>query len=454
MASVRKRIWKYNGQTKTAFVVAYTDLSGKRRLKTFRLKKQADEYRMKVEREIEHGDHVAASASLTVAAICAEFIRTQEDRLADGRIGRGRLANLVKCINISVLPHLGARKMQHLRSVDIENWYRSLCRDGGLSPTTAKDRVFTLRLVEAFAQRRGYLKKSPISEALKELRGTRPPTIRIFTRDEIAALLRSTEVRGHGRHERTFELLRCAVHLAAFCGLRWGEIMGLTRAAVDLDGRLIKVRHSLTDWDELKSPKTPAGVRDVPMPCHLRDMLRDWLARFYVENPRDLVFCTSSGGRVSAANFHAEFWRPLLARAGLIRDGNNLHFHALRHFAASWMLENGLPLMDVASLLGHKKFDVTLQVYAHPIIGGSRRSEAIDRMAAELLRPLSPKVDEYDPSRTSGSSQDMQDIPRRHETPDGATRQARDFAPQALDSDRFEDQAMVPFQPENTPKNQ
>jgi integrase len=76
----------------------------------------------------------------------------------------------------------------------------------------------------------------------------------------------------------------------------------------------------------------------------------------------------------------------LLAHAGLIRKGDNLHFRALRHFAASCMIENGWPLMDVASLLGHSKFDMTLRVYAHPIVGGgNQRSEAMERMAAKLL---------------------------------------------------------------------
>jgi hypothetical protein len=49
------------------------------------------------------------------------------------------------------------------------------------------------------------------------------------------------------------------------------------------------------------------------------------------------------------------------------------------------MIENGLPLTEVASLLGHKKFDMTLQVHAHPIVGGHERSEAINAMSSRLL---------------------------------------------------------------------
>lgn len=61
------------------------------------------------------------------------------------------------------------------------------------------------------------------------------------------------------------------------------------------------------------------------------------------------------------------------------------HFHTLRHFAASLMIEPGLPLTEVASLMGHSKFDMTLQVYAHPIVGGQRRHDTIERMATTMI---------------------------------------------------------------------
>jgi integrase len=406
MASVGKQKWTYKGTTKTSWMVRYLDSSGVRRGKSFAFKREADAFRMKVEREIERGEHVAASAALTVKSICEQFIRVQEDRVSDGRIGRGRLRNIKMAIDKSINPRLSARKMQELRPVDIEDWYRAMCREDGLAPMTAKNRVFMLRMVEDFAQRRGYVRKTPVREAMKELRGIPRTVIRTFSRSDMDLLLQAADRRGAGRSNRNFMLLQCAVHLAAFCGLRWGEIMGLTISAVDLGGRTVHVWHNLTDYDELKGPKTPAGIRDVPMPQHLRVMLSRWLDRHYVENDRGLVFRTPNGKRIRYANFHAGNWQPLLARAGLLRDTDNLHFHALRHFAASWMIENALPLTEVASLLGHKKFDMTLQVYAHPISGGLARSEAMDQMAAKLLEgPLTDgdRADDFGTALAAGS---------------------------------------------------
>ena len=80
-----------------------------------------------------------------------------------------------------------------------------------------------------------------------------------------------------------------------------------------------------------------------------------------------------------------EHWLKLLQRAGFpSQEWDNYHFHALRHFASSLMIESGLSLMDTASLLGHAKFDMTLQTYAHSIVGGNHRHESMERLADRL----------------------------------------------------------------------
>jgi integrase len=208
--------------------------------------------------------------------------------------------------------------------------------------------------------------------------------IRTFTSEEVLRLLAATRHRTRRFTARGGDFLECAVNIAAFCGLRYGEVMALSLDTADLDQRVFRVRHSLTRWDVLKAPKTKAGVRDVPIPTHVALMVRDWIAKHYVPNERGLIFRTASGGAYNGGNFHNNDWGLLLVRAGL-REGERFHFHALRHFAASWMIEHGLPLTDVASLLGHSKFDMTLQVYAHPVVGGNRRHEAMDRMASALV---------------------------------------------------------------------
>ena len=179
----------------------------------------------------------------------------------------------------------------------------------------------------------------------------------------------------------------CVVSLAAFCGLRWGEIVGLTLDNILFEERVIRVRHSLTAEDVLKGPKTRAGKRDVPMPDHIAKMLSEWAAHHYIDNDRRLFFRAKLGGKLCSGWFHKAHWHPLLIRAGI---KEKYHFHALRHFAASWMIENGWSLPDVAAMLGHSKFDMTLQVYAHPIMAPTRNLDAMRAAANRLLAPAAP----------------------------------------------------------------
>lgn len=49
------------------------------------------------------------------------------------------------------------------------------------------------------------------------------------------------------------------------------------------------------------------------------------------------------------------------------------------------MIDNGLPLTDVAKVMGHSTFDMTLQVYAHPVSTAARVRDAFDAMATRML---------------------------------------------------------------------
>jgi integrase len=66
--SVRKRTWKTAaGDERHAWIVDYSDQAGKRRMKTFRLKKEADAFETTSRFEITQGTHTPDSASITIA---------------------------------------------------------------------------------------------------------------------------------------------------------------------------------------------------------------------------------------------------------------------------------------------------------------------------------------------------------------------------------------------------
>jgi site-specific recombinase XerD len=68
-----------------------------------------------------------------------------------------------------------------------------------------------------------------------------------------------------------------------------------------------------------------------------------------------LVFTASEGGPVSDANFRNRVWYPAIKAVGVRRFAPRV----MRHTAASWLVQDGVPLYDVQALLGHESFATT-----------------------------------------------------------------------------------------------
>jgi integrase len=306
----------------------------------------------------------------------------------DGRMSFGCLRDFNYSIRRAAT-HFGEQRLTELTRQDVEDWYLSMLKSGKSKPVTARKHVQMLKRMQDYAIRRKLMLKTPVSDALVDLRGIKKAKIRTFSKDEVGLLLDAASMRRQRARAYAGLLLECYVNIAAFCGLRFGEISGLTVKNIDFVRRIIHVRHSYCQHSrQLKDPKTKAGVRDVPMPRHVVALVRNWIDNHHQDNEMGLAFHrTLNLGKIdgiNSENFHQNYWRPLLNRAGLA-DGDSFHFHALRHFAASWMIENHMPLTEVARVLGHAKFDMTLQVYAHPVNPADSLRDAFDSMADRLL---------------------------------------------------------------------
>ncbi|WP_131113404.1 tyrosine-type recombinase/integrase [Lichenihabitans psoromatis] len=385
MASIRKREWTYKGDTKSAWCVEYTDVNGARKRQTpaSGLKKDADKLRVKIEQELERGDHLQNSYAATVSVVCDDFLRHCEIRLKEGSIGTNRIRIMRQAVDGYLVPKLGGVLLNQLTFVLTDRWYNDMVKKG-LSTTTVRAYLLVAKMVGDFAVKRGMAKGNPFAEVMREHRGNARSRIETLDLEQVRLVIKSVETPGYNCSRRQQAMLKSAVHLAAFCGLRYGEIMGLTRDNVNLSSGIIRVRHSLTVEDELKGPKTSAGNRDVPMPDHVQIILSDWFANWAVLDRRGLVFRRPDASMFFSTSFR-KTWHRLLERSGLGRPKNEFHFHALRHFAASFMIELGWPVTEVASLLGHSTFDVTLQIYAHPVVGGHRRHGMMQAMANRAL---------------------------------------------------------------------
>lgn len=188
---------------------------------------------------------------------------------------------------------------------------------------------------------------------------------------------------------------RTAVLVAAYTGLRAGELWALRRNDIDLLHGTLRVDEALKDVAgqlQFGRPKTDGSIRTLALPKTVCDLLADHLDPEHgcVGSATDaLVFTTPSGLPVSQGNFYQRVFKPAAVsgtcsgcseavtpkqlcdcvrpevRWTLPPNKHGLRFHDLRHTCASLSLSVSPDIYAVSRRLGHSSITTTVDTYGH-----------------------------------------------------------------------------------------
>ncbi|HEY8406538.1 MAG TPA: tyrosine recombinase [Gaiellaceae bacterium] len=150
------------------------------------------------------------------------------------------------------------------------------------------------------------------------------------------------------------------VELLYGAGLRVSEAVGLDKAGVDVENRLVRALG--------KGSKE----RIVPLGRPAVDALNRYLARgrpHLDRRHRSELFLNAQGGPLTRAGAFL-ILRKLAEKAGL--EPERVHPHLLRHSFATHLLEGGADLRSVQEMLGHADL-ATTELYTH--VSDRRRRE-------------------------------------------------------------------------------
>jgi integrase len=182
--------------------------------------------------------------------------------------------------------------------------------------------------------------------------------------------------------------LAAAVTVAAWSGLRHGELFALARQHVDLEQRTLTVERSLLELPgqplTFTVLKTAKSRRTVNLPAFVVDVLREHLEQHVAGESSALVFATSAGTPYRSSSV-AKLFR--VARASIGRP--RLRWHDLRHTGATLAYRAGASVPEVQRRLGHTTMRAA-QIYAHAV-------DDSDRLLAARLDEL------FAPEATSAS---------------------------------------------------
>lgn len=184
--------------------------------------------------------------------------------------------------------------------------------------------------------------------------------------------------------------------LAAWCALRFGELIELRRGDIDLQGQVIRVRRGAARAAGkviIDTPKSDAGVRDVAIPPHLIPLLRGHLQ--HIPGGRDALLFPAADGHstLSPSTFYGRASEAVTRHATVrIKPGRgfygareiagrpDLRLHDLRHTGAVLAAQAGATLAELMGRLGHSTPQAAL-VYQHAAQGRDAQiAAALSRM--------------------------------------------------------------------------
>ena len=274
-------------------------------------------------------------------------------------------------LNRHILPHLGKLGLDALTPGTVHAFLQQL-HSAGLSESMTRSVYRLLSAGIRAAQEEGLIRKNPCKRI--RVQRSEEQEQRVLSREE--------------QKKAEFALVESEnmpALVSLYTGLRLGEICGLKWTDIDWENGTITVRRTVqrlrhqSPESEKKtlltigSPKSCSSHRTIPVPAAILRRLRT-MREHAAERPGEFVFSTTAHA-AEPRTIQRRFERvmKLLGIAGA-------HFHTLRHSFATRLLELGVDVKTVSVLLGHGSPRVTLDCYAHSLLGQQR--SAINRLAA------------------------------------------------------------------------
>jgi integrase len=280
------------------------------------------------------------------------------------RRGRGASRGLV-------MAALGDRPAREVTTREVEDLLRSIASTGVAPRTVNKARQLICAIFSYGRRPSTYgLASNPATHADRRREPDASP-VAFYSPEQVEALARAFAA---GRHRdptrpavgddesvaRAREDSQDAelIHVAAYAGLRRGELVALRWRDVDFLGHKIIVRRSFSAETELWSTKS-RRAREVPLPDQAAAALERLSRRGEFSGPDDYVFVNRFGRRLDPSALRRRFERARAA-AGL----EPLRFHDLRHTYGSLLVAAGIDLPSVKAAMGHSRVSTT-ERYLH-----------------------------------------------------------------------------------------
>lgn len=235
--------------------------------------------------------------------------------------------------------------MNSITSLHIQSCVDAMVREG-LNPSTI--RLYVTKLTTIFntaVQTFKIITSNPVNQI-------KVPEIKENNKQKALTKLELNNLLG----KITYKKYWLTSLIAATCGLRLGEILGLQWNDIDFKGATLKIDKQ---WKQLSDGNWGFGTvksnnsnRSVPIPRNTLIALKKYKKEF----PTDL------NNRVILYSDTVNLSREM--KKNYIKAGYDITIHDLRHTYATMLISNGVDFKTAAKLLGHD-IEQTMKTYSH-----------------------------------------------------------------------------------------
>lgn len=309
------------------WIIQYTDANGKRR-KQSTGKKDYNEAFLYL---VEHNDELETSGNEEIQSRSGP-IKLSEffEEYSKWSLGQQRKIGDKKHFYKKLIEHFGDAAMKDLTVRDLEQFLSSIT-------SIWSQKHFYEGLAASFQKAVDweYIGVNPWRKIKKPKPPEKLPAY--FSKEDFARLIEATDS----------QLYRDLYQIAAYTGMRAGELQHMKWDNIDFNNRLLYVRSN----NEFRT-KTRRD-RSIPMNDRVIEILRRRFETF--AHKHEYVFFNSEGNKLS----HETTSKPIKRTVRKVGLNDELHFHSLRHTFATWAVQSGMPLYAVSKLMGHSTTRMT-----------------------------------------------------------------------------------------------
>ena len=352
---VPEKNWTKDGR-KWMFEIRVKDNNGKKhhyRSKMFLTKKEAQKAEREYINDIEKNN---IKESITLGELMNEHFEYQKDKVkyTTQHNYKKKLSHFKSLIDI---------KISDLNINDIEKWKEvnnKLTPAGTPLATRTKNDLFKyLKSILNYGTKWHDFNFASMYNKMTNFNNPNelPKEMEFYTYEEFKKFI---SVEDDIRFKTLFETLY-------YCGLRRGEIRGLTWNNIDFDRKELSIKQNVVNVSGdsgywlITTPKTKTSMRIIPMPNNLvsdMKLLKEESKKIYGFEEKWFVF-----GDI--APIHPDVLRRRKNENAKKAGVKQIRIHDFRHSCASLLINNGANITMVAKYLGHSKIDETLNTYSH-----------------------------------------------------------------------------------------